>query len=283
MFAGCKPPSLVRRKLTKAPADSRHNSTPEANPTPKLTLSEASITHRAKLLTFEHHNTMPAASLATMAKNKIAKEIDKLTDIGNTPQHIVKNLLPLIQRAEQLHELEQKSPQIRGMTDQIWEKLIVRDAGKYADRIRGPGVTIRDYFKTYKSLVARKKKDDDAARDMLASRMAQISRQRQENTTILDSDGTLIPEAMAPSAPNATTRLLAQHYAQLSGKLEPVVTKKPQSNKPSTVKKLVSGVVKTHHAMGLNNNKRKREPEVSPERAEILKKVFPPLVKRRRM
>lgn len=218
-----------------------------------------------------------------MARDKIIKDIDKLKDIGDLPYDLMAKVLKHIQRADQLNELEQRCPQLRGKTDDIWKRLIQRDAGHHADILDGPGrVTIKSYYKTYKKLVERKTKADDAARAVLAKRVAAINKTKRENTTILDSDGTLIPEAMAPSAPNATHRLLAQHYGKVGSKPEPVPAKRV-APKPSTVQRLVTGVIRDHKAKGLNMNKRKREPDVSPERAEIAKKVFPPLVKRKRM
>ncbi|KAJ8111886.1 hypothetical protein OPT61_g5632 [Boeremia exigua] len=73
------------------------------------------------------HITMPVSSLYELARQRLIKNIDMLTDIGDIPFSFLEPVLRHIQNPAQLQELEENCPQIQGETGEIWKRYIRRD------------------------------------------------------------------------------------------------------------------------------------------------------------
>jgi len=197
---------------------------------------------------------MPPNSLVTMCKNKLLKEVDNLTDIGNIPFELIQPVLQRISRPDQLRKLEASCAQLRGKTGDIWTKLIQRDAGKYAKSIEG--ADIKDWYKTYTELKARQDVDNENAKEVLAARMSAIRKQKNQNKAELDLNGTLVPENSPSRIGRKSAVVKMQEAKRETGK----AAKKPapvSNSKPTVIQKIVQDVRRDYQRMGLAGIKRK--------------------------
>jgi len=219
--------------------------------------SEPSIDTKVKLIFSVFLEViMPPNSLTIMCKNKLMKEVDNLTDIGNIPFELMKPVLQRISRPDQLRRLEISCAQLRGKTGDIWMKLIQRDAGKHAESIKG--ADIKDWYKTYTDLKARQAVDDANAKEVLAARMSALRKQNNQNKAELDLNGTLVPENSPNRVGRKSTVVKMQEAKREAGKASSKPKPAPGSNnKPSAIQKIVADVRRDHQRMGFTGAKRK--------------------------
>ncbi|KAL9600731.1 MAG: hypothetical protein Q9219_002972 [cf. Caloplaca sp. 3 TL-2023] len=70
---------------------------------------------------------MPVPSLAELTRKELIKNISTLTDIGDVPYEVIRPVLMKIDDPEQLQLLEEASPQLYGVDQDVWISLIKRD------------------------------------------------------------------------------------------------------------------------------------------------------------
>jgi len=252
--------ALIYRNVTHIKVAKTTNATPpqlETNLSSSVATTEPNHNIKAKLLlsVLKELARMAPNSLVAMCKNKLMKEVDNLTDIGNIPFELIQPVLQRISRPDQLRKLEISCSQLQGKTGDIWMKLIQRDAGKHAESIEN--ADIKDWYKTYIELKARQDRDNEKARDVLAARMSAIHKQNNQNKAELDLDGTLVPEN-SPNRKGRKSAVVKMQEAKREG-ITPVVRKfaPGPSSKPSAIKKIMADVRKDYQNKGLAGAKRK--------------------------
>ncbi|KAL8797660.1 MAG: hypothetical protein Q9195_000012 [Heterodermia aff. obscurata] len=102
---------------------------------------------------------MPPRSLLQMAQKACIKDVKYLESIGGLPLKIdgayaaIKPVLWAVDNADQLHLIEQNSPQIVGDDAELWIKLIQRDVEKYADQMPPRPQDPKNWYNVYKKLL----------------------------------------------------------------------------------------------------------------------------------
>jgi elongin-A len=127
---------------------------------------------------------MPVASLYELAKQRLIKNIDLLTDIGDIPYSFLEPVLRHIQNPTQLEELEKNCPQIQGETKEIWKRYIRRDV---PDWDKNP-VAPRDdkkWNRLYRKLMEVAKKQKDDQENELKEQMKALQAGREGNKTVI--------------------------------------------------------------------------------------------------
>lgn len=127
---------------------------------------------------------MPVASLSELARQRLIKNIDLLTDIGDLPYSFLEPVLRHIQNPTQLEELEKNCPQIQGETKEIWKRYIRRDV---PDWDKDP-VAPRDdkkWSKVYRNLMREAKKQKEGQEKELKEQLKKLQAGREGNKTVI--------------------------------------------------------------------------------------------------
>jgi elongin-A len=127
---------------------------------------------------------MPVASLYELAKQRLIKNIDLLTDIGDIPYSFLEPVLRHIQNPKQLKELEKTCPQIQGETKEIWKRYIRRDV---PDWDKDP-VAPRDdkqWGRVYRMLMDKAKEQKDDQENKLKEQLKALQAGREGNKTVI--------------------------------------------------------------------------------------------------
>lgn len=127
---------------------------------------------------------MPVASLYELAKQRLIKNIDLLTDIGDLPYSFLEPVLRQIQNPTQLEELEKNCPQIRGETKEIWKRYIRRDVPDWDKKPYEPRHD-KDWSRAYRKLMQIAKQQKDDQEDQLKEQLKALQAGREGNKTVI--------------------------------------------------------------------------------------------------
>ncbi|KAF3010890.1 hypothetical protein E8E13_009690 [Curvularia kusanoi] len=127
---------------------------------------------------------MPAASLYELAKQRLIKNIDMLTDIGDIPFSFLEPVLRHIQNPTQLQELEENCPQIQGETKEIWKKYIRRDVPDW-DKKQNTPRNDKNWSKVYRKLMRDAEKEKLDQENQLKEQMKALQAGRDVNKTVI--------------------------------------------------------------------------------------------------
>ncbi|RDL29941.1 uncharacterized protein BP5553_10568 [Venustampulla echinocandica] len=126
---------------------------------------------------------MPGApSLVHSSTKACIKNIRSLTDVGDLEYWKIRSILQRVQSAEQLHQLEINSPQLKGEDAELWRAFIARDIPKWRDK----NYTPKNPLKWYEVYCKYKKEQRiELARDQekLEKAMMEVRREKETHVT----------------------------------------------------------------------------------------------------
>jgi elongin-A len=142
---------------------------------------------------------MPAPRLLDLAKKACVKNVKSasslpsihlyplltplgLNDVGSLEYFQISDVLKRITSPEQLHEIEIRSPQIRGEDAELWQAFIARDIPKWEGKNYRPKNPMKWYevYCRYKKEQAEEIKRDE---EILRNTMMGLQKVRQESTS----------------------------------------------------------------------------------------------------
>lgn len=127
---------------------------------------------------------MPVASLYELARQRLIKNIDMLTDIGDIPFSFLEPVLRHIQNPTQLQELEENCPQIQGETKEIWKRYIRRDVPDWDKKPHTPRDD-KNWSKVYRKLMRDAEKEKLDQENQLKQQMKALQAGRDVNKTVI--------------------------------------------------------------------------------------------------
>lgn len=127
---------------------------------------------------------MPVSSLYELARQRLIKNIDMLTDIGDIPFSFLEPVLRHIQNPQQLQELEENCPQIQGETRDIWKRYIRRDVPDWDQKPHTPRDD-KNWSKVYRKLVRDAEKEKLDQENQLKEQMKALQAGREGNKTVI--------------------------------------------------------------------------------------------------
>ena len=94
---------------------------------------------------------MTVRSLVEMAQRVAIEHVDLVTDVGYLPFHTVRPILEKINNPDQLKQIEEVRPDLRGNTSYLWQRFIYRDywyaAKKMKYKVDHPAETSELYYR----------------------------------------------------------------------------------------------------------------------------------------
>ncbi|KAI2615620.1 RNA polymerase II transcription factor SIII subunit A-domain-containing protein [Hypoxylon sp. NC1633] len=132
-------------------------------------------------------------SLFDICTNVCLRNIHEITDIGGAPYSLLRPIIMKMDNPNQLRELEEHSPHLRGDTAECWERFIQRDFRRMSEVEplvpSDPTLWCKIYFKYKKIDDARAK----AARELLHSRFKVLKKERvTKATSLVDFDAKVL-------------------------------------------------------------------------------------------
>lgn len=127
---------------------------------------------------------MPVSSLYELARQRLIKNIDMLTDIGDIPFSFLEPVLRHIQNPQQLQELEENCPQIQGETKEIWKRYIRRDVPDWETKPHTPRDD-KNWSKVYRKLMRDAEKEKLDQENQLKQQMKALQAGREDNKTVI--------------------------------------------------------------------------------------------------
>jgi elongin-A len=127
---------------------------------------------------------MPISSLYELARQRLIKNIDMLTDIGDIPFSFLEPVLRHIQNPQQLQELEENCPQIQGETKEIWKRYIRRDVPDWETKPHTPRDD-KNWSKVYRKLMRDAEKEKLDQENQLKQQMKALQAGREDNKTVI--------------------------------------------------------------------------------------------------
>lgn len=127
---------------------------------------------------------MPVSSLYELARQRLIKNIDMLTDIGDIPFSFLEPVLRHIQNPQQLQELEENCPQIQGETKEIWKRYIRRDVPDWNKKPHTPRDD-KNWSKVYRKLMRDAEKEKLDQENQLKQQMKALQAGREDNKTVI--------------------------------------------------------------------------------------------------
>ncbi|KAF2631389.1 hypothetical protein BU25DRAFT_407045 [Macroventuria anomochaeta] len=127
---------------------------------------------------------MPVSSLYELARQRLIKNIDMLTDIGDIPFSFLEPVLRHIQNPTQLQELEENCPQIQGETKEIWKRYIRRDVPDWEKKPHTPRDD-KNWSKVYRKLMRDAEKEKLDQENQLKEQMKALQAGREGNKTVI--------------------------------------------------------------------------------------------------
>jgi elongin-A len=125
---------------------------------------------------------MPAPTLQSMAIRACVRNIASITDVADIPYEIIKPVLRRIQNPDQLRQIEENSPHIADVDEELWRAFIARDIPNWEDKIMEPS-NPRSWWKVYRKLLKEYKRAEIVREQELERAMSGLSKQREENQT----------------------------------------------------------------------------------------------------
>lgn len=127
---------------------------------------------------------MPVPSLYELARQRLIKNIDMLTDVGDIPFSFLEPVLRHIQNPTQLQELEENCPQIQGETKEIWKRYIRRDVPDWDKKPHVPRDD-KNWSKVYRKLMRDAEKEKLDQENQLKEQMKALQAGRDVNKTVI--------------------------------------------------------------------------------------------------
>lgn len=133
---------------------------------------------------------MPALSLLDICKKACIKNVHSFTDVGDLEYHQISDILFHLRSAEQLHQIEELSPQIKGLDRELWQKFIAKEIPKWETKNYAPKNPLKWYevYKRYKREQAEEIKRDE---ETLRESMIGIKKARDSNLSKVVDLGSL--------------------------------------------------------------------------------------------
>jgi hypothetical protein len=137
-----------------------------------------------------------ARSLFQQAKAQVIRNIGQLVDAGDTPVQLLLPILRHVKDPEQLAELEENSPQLKGETGDLWMALIKRDVPSWnkfmfsEPRANGKCWTEEELkpklaYRHYERLVRRQEEEDQKTLDILRSSTLNNEKEQQAKKLVI--------------------------------------------------------------------------------------------------
>ncbi|KAJ9643240.1 hypothetical protein H2204_002136 [Knufia peltigerae] len=152
---------------------------------------------------------MPADSLVDMCIRACIKRRGILPSVGDLPYDLVRPILAKIESPEQLHQIEQSSPQIAGEDAELWLNFIKRDIPDWHLKPHQPS-NPKNWYKVYRKLQADDERSRAEKEERLKAAFANIQDEKERNTTVIKARQHL--PLQAPS------RKAVIHWNYISGK-----------------------------------------------------------------
>lgn len=127
---------------------------------------------------------MPVPSLYELARQRLIKNIDMLTDIGDIPFSFLEPVLRHVQNPTQLQELEENCPQIQGETKEIWKRYIRRDVPDWEKKPHTPRDD-KNWSKVYRKLMRDAEKEKLDQENQLKEQIKALQAGRDVNKTVI--------------------------------------------------------------------------------------------------
>ncbi|KAI0391658.1 hypothetical protein F5Y17DRAFT_398081 [Xylariaceae sp. FL0594] len=125
--------------------------------------------------------------IATCVRN--LKSID---DVGSAPYKLIRPILLKVENAYQLHQIERNSPHLIEDTPELWQRLIARDFGPQAERLKLRPSNPRSWYKVY----VKHKKINEAEKQAAAERLRNAFNsieQGKVQSTVMNYDSRKLP------------------------------------------------------------------------------------------
>ncbi|POS86597.1 hypothetical protein EPUL_004216 [Erysiphe pulchra] len=133
---------------------------------------------------------MPVPSLLDICKKACIKNVHSFTDVGDLEYHQISDILFCLKSAEQLHQIEELSPQIKGLDRELWQKFIAKEIPKWETKNYAPKNPLKWYevYKRYKREQAEEIRRDE---ERLRESMMGIKKARDSNLSKVVDLGSL--------------------------------------------------------------------------------------------
>lgn len=124
---------------------------------------------------------MGCPTLLSMATRQAQNNIKLITDLNNMPPSLAMPILEHITDAQQLLDIQTKSPELADHTADLWQKLIKRDISDWEKRWKEPKDP-RNWWKVYRKF--KREHDEQLLEDerRLASALAQRAEKKVDNS-----------------------------------------------------------------------------------------------------
>ncbi|KIW22684.1 uncharacterized protein PV07_10957 [Cladophialophora immunda] len=159
---------------------------------------------------------MPADSLLDMARRACARNVHRITDIGDLDYDLIRPILLKIESPEKLHQLELSSPQIIGHDAELWLNFIKRDIPDW-DLKRHEPSNPKNWYKVYRKLKAEATKDSSNDEAALKAALAVIQKGKEQNTAEIASTSRSVGLYSSSNAPGPSRKARIQ-WNYISGK-----------------------------------------------------------------
>ncbi|KAF4636470.1 hypothetical protein G7Y89_g1621 [Cudoniella acicularis] len=125
---------------------------------------------------------MPTLSLVELSTKACIKNIRSLTDVGDFEFWKIKSVLARVTSPEQLHRIEQNSPQLLGEDAELWQHFIARDIPDWKEKNYVPKNPHKWYevYCKYKKEQQQKIAQDE---EILRNAMMGIKKQKDSNVS----------------------------------------------------------------------------------------------------
>ncbi|CAD6504199.1 BgTH12-05933 [Blumeria graminis f. sp. triticale] len=135
---------------------------------------------------------MPVPSLLSLCRKACIKNVHStaFTDVGDLQYNQISDILSFLRSPEQLHQIEEQSPQIKGLDAELWQKFIAKEVPKWAAKNYAPKNPLKWYevYKRYKREQAEEIKRDE---ETLRETMMGIKKARDNNLSKVVDLGSL--------------------------------------------------------------------------------------------
>ncbi|KAF8848440.1 hypothetical protein BDZ45DRAFT_732929 [Acephala macrosclerotiorum] len=125
---------------------------------------------------------MPAPSLNDSCIRACIRNIRSLTDVGDFEYFKIKPVLARINSPEQLHIIEQNSPQIQGEDAELWQAFIARDIPNWRNKGYVPKNPLK-WYEVYCKYKKEQRKEIERDEEALRQSMMGLQKMRQSHVS----------------------------------------------------------------------------------------------------